>query len=115
MYRNVYYDIYKKCIKLGTWDDMGNRISMDIPYNPYIYIETESNADAMSIFNTKLAKREFHNEKERRDYVKNSAMKRLFYNIPTEQQFLIDHFKFKNRDKDFNQFPLKIYFLDIET
>ena len=115
MYRNVYYDIYKKCVKLWTWDENGNRMSIEVPYKPYIYIETESNADAMSIFNTKLAKRSFHNEKERREYVKNGALKRLFYNIPVEQQFLIDHFKFKNKDKDFNQFPLKTYFLDIET
>lgn len=115
MYRNVYYSPKKQYIRLATWDDSGKRIATDIPFNPYMYIETESNADAMSIYNTKLAKREFKSSWDRDKYVKNSGLKRIFYNIQAEQQFLIDTFKTKNGDEDFSKYPLKIFYLDIET
>ena len=115
MYRSIYYNIPKQYVRLGTWDDQGKRINIEVPFNPYIYIEHESNADALSIFNTKLIKKEFKNSWERNKYIKNSGLKRIFYNIPTEQQFLIDTFKLKNSKSDFSKYPLKIAFIDIET
>lgn len=115
MYRSIYYNIPKQYVRLGTWDDQGKRINIEVPFNPYIYIEHESNADALSIFNTKLIKKEFKNSWERNKYIKNSGLKRIFYNIPTEQQFLIDTFKLKNSKADFSKYPLKIAFIDIET
>jgi len=115
MYRNIYYNIPKKYVKLWSWDDTGKRISLDVPFEPYIYVENESNADAMSIFNTKLAKMKFKTSWDRDKYVKNSGLKRIFYNIQAEQQFLIDIFGNKNQDPKFSEYPLKICYLDIET
>jgi DNA polymerase elongation subunit (family B) len=115
MYRNIYYNIPRKYIKLFTWDENGKRTSVEIPFSPYFYVETDSNADAMSIFNTKLAKKSFKNSWDRDKYINNSGLKRIFYNIQAEQQFLIDTFGNKNSTPEFSQFPLKIYYLDIET
>jgi len=115
MYRNIHYDIPKKSVRLFTWDDKGRRVSSEIPFNPYIYVETEYNADAMSIFNTKLAKKSFKSSYDRKKFVESSGLKRIFYDLPAEQQFLIDMFGNKNASPDFSMYPLKIYYLDIET
>ena len=115
MYRNLYYNIPKNNITLWTWNDKGKRCTLTIPVKPYIYVENESNPDALSIYNTKLAKKSFINSWDRDKYIKHSGLKRVFYNIPTEQQFLIDMFGSKNGDANFFQYPLKTFFLDIET
>ncbi len=115
MYRSIYYNIPKGYIRLGTWDEQGKRAVAEIPFEPYIFIESETNAEAMSIFNTKLVKRSFKNSWDRGKYIKNSGLKRIFYNIQTEQQFLIDTFGDKNSTPEFTENPLKIFFFDIET
>jgi len=115
MYRSIYYNPYKRNITLGTWETDGERIDLDIPFDPYIYIESETSSDAMSIFNTKLVKKAFKTSWDRDKYVKSSGLKRIFYNIPPEQQFLIDHFGNKNADPKFSIHPLRISFIDIET
>jgi len=115
VYRSIHYNIPKKYVRLGTWDENGKRVSVNVPFSPYIYVENESNADAVSIFNTNLVKKSFKNSWDRDKYIKNSGLKRIFYNIPTEQQFLIDTFGSKNSEAEFSENPLKINFLDIET
>lgn len=100
---------------LFTWDDNGKRIKVDIPFNPYVYIETDSNADAMSIFNTKLAKKSFKTMWDRTKYINSSGLKRIFYNLPAEQQFLIDLYGNQNNSLEFSKHDLKIFYLDIET
>ena len=115
MYRNIYYNISKKYVKIWSWDEDGKRCSTDVPFSPYIYLESEKSSDAMSIFDTKLIKREFKNSWDRSKYVKNSGLKRVFYNIQAEQQYLIDTFGTMNGEDGFDKHPLKIFYLDIET
>jgi len=103
-------------MRLFTWDDDGKRIHTDVPFEPYLFIETKSNPDATSIFNTGLAKKAFKNTWERNQFLKDKChLKRIFHNLPAEQQFLIDMFKHDNSEEFFNQHPLKIFYLDIET
>ena len=115
MYRNISYNPFNESVFLRTWSDDGHRIDTEIPYRPYLYLEQENATDAQSIFRTSLVKKVFKNTFERRKYVDNSANSRIFYNLPGEQQFLIDSFKDVNNTPQFSQFPLKIFFLDIET
>jgi len=115
MYRNIFYNPRKGTIKLFTWNDVGDRTEVDYPFKPYVYVESASFKDATSIFNTSLRKIEFKNQFERRRYVQESGIKRIFYNIPVEQQFLIDQFGVLNSDTKFSQYPLKIFYIDIET
>jgi len=114
-YRNIFYDIKKSIIHLWTWADDGERIKTECSFEPYLYIESKDQEDAVSIFNTPLKKLKFNNQFDRARYVKDTPLKRLFYNINVEQQFLLDTFKNEVSKPDFGNFPLKIFYLDIET
>lgn len=102
-------------MNLYTWDDQGNRITLPSTYEPYIYLETNNAPDAMSIFNTKLKKKRFKNQSERSRYIKDNGIVRVFDNFNVQQQFLIDTFWQDNEKDEFNQYPLKVHFIDIET
>ena len=114
-YRNVYYNALTSKMHIWGWNDVGDRIEDVYDYKPYVYIESQSIKDAVSIYNTTLRKVEFKNEFDRRRYAKESGIKRIFYNIPPEQQFLIDTYGNINQTVEFSKHKLKIFFLDIET
>jgi len=78
-------------------------------------LETNNAPDAMSIFNTKLKKKKFKNQSDRSRYIKDNGIIRVFENMGVQQQFLIDTYWQDNEKDDFSQFPLKVYFVDIET
>ena len=126
MYRNVSYLSRQQLMRLFTWDEEGNRIHVDLPYRPYLYREIAGNrkGDAVSLYNTPLKRKEFDNEYLRRDFLARQKSDmgysedqeiRIFENISTIQQFLIDQYWRQNRAEDFSKFPIKILFLDIET
>jgi DNA polymerase elongation subunit (family B) len=115
MYRSVNYNPFNESVFLRTWTPDGDRIDTEIPFRPYLYVEKEGSTDATSIFKTSLLKKSFKNSIERRRFVDGTANKRLFHNLTPEQQFLIEMFKDQNNKPEFSQFPLKTYFLDIET
>ena len=115
MYRNAYYNAREGTIFLRTWSEEGVRIDTEVPFTPYVYTERVNGTDAVSIFNTPLKKHFFKNSFEKNKFVKESKTKRLFGNLPVEQQFLFEKYKNEIDDKDFSKFPLKIFFLDIEV
>jgi hypothetical protein len=114
-YRNVYYDPLHSIIHIWSWDENGERTKFSTSYEPYLYIESENGTDARSIFNTPLKKIPFRNRKARNTYVEETPIKRLFYNLPVDQQYLLDTFKDEVDKPEFGNQPLKIYYLDIET
>jgi len=113
MYRNIVYDAYNGEVTLFTWNGDGQRVTETEPFKPYLYVEDKAGVDATSIYGNKLRKIEFENIFKRRDFEKASS--KTFYNVPPEQQYLIDKFQGMNKSRDFSRFPLKTYFLDIET
>jgi DNA polymerase elongation subunit (family B) len=115
MYRNVTYNPRDECYTLFTWDKDGNRIAPELSYNPYVYLETKQDTGIKSLFKTNLKKKIFKTQKDRSIFVRSSGIERLFENISTDQQFLIDQFHTKNEEPEFNANPLKVFFLDIET
>ena len=115
MYRNVIYDAKNEVCKLFTWDKSGNRVNYDMSFNPYVYYESSGKSDGLSIFNTNVKKRKFRTNYDRYKFVKDCGVKRVFENIPCEQQFLIDQFWDKNETPEFTENELKILFIDIET
>lgn len=115
-YRNVYYDHKNETIHLWTWDENGNRSKEIVPFKPYLYIESDQNVDDVkSIFNTPLKKLVFKNQKARRDFIDATPVKRLFYNLPVAQQFLLEKYKDEIDKPNFGHNPIRIYSLDIET
>ena len=128
MYRNVAYLSKDQVVRVFTWDEDGNRVSYDIPYKPYFYIEPRAGrtGEKTSLYNTSLVKMEFPNEYRRREAVNRMVDQerqreqqgrkpvRLFENVSVVQQFLIDRYWKENDTPEFSKFPIKVYFLDIE-
>lgn len=114
-YRNLAYNPKEESMRLFSWDEHGNRISYDVSYNPYLYIESQNNPDAVSIFNTPVKKRVFKNQFERSKFIKESNIRRVFGNLTVNQQFLIDLYWKEYENPDFIKHDLKIMLLDIET
>ena len=114
-YRTVWYDSRKKCVHLWTWDDNGNRIEKIEPFKPYLYVETLNKSDGVSVFNTNLKKLTFPSQFERRRYVKECGVKRLFFNLKAEQQFLLETYLGLNETLEFSELPLKVCPIDIEV
>lgn len=116
MYRNCVYDQRNKCIDLFTWNRKGERIRKTIAYKPYLYIETsQKDYDAKSIFGSTLRKKRFETNYDRKKYIKETRLNRIFGNLPPVQQFLIDTFWKYVKREEFSMFPLKIFYLDIEV
>lgn len=111
-YRNCYYSYKEGLIYLRTWDDDGNRVVKKHVHNPYLYVKTSEHTKHVSIFGDYLKKIEFNNVKEKNIFVDTTAVE-LFYNLPIEQQFLLDHY-IDTKFEDMIQEPLKTVYLDIE-
>ena len=135
-YRNAVYIPRDECVRLFTWNKDGKRINVDMPYKPYLYVEDKRGEDGTSLFNTKLRKKVFSNTQtrengrvrnelgisQRRRFIDNlrpsddsGGAVRVFENIQPEPQFLLDTFWDKVEDEDFNMYPLRIHYIDIET
>lgn len=124
-YRNVAYLPDDQVVRLFTWNKKGDRISIDVPYNPYFYMETTQKADGVSIFNTSLKKFTFPVQYRRAEQIRQMVRSqksngdkvavRIFENITPLQQFLIDRYWKVSDTPEFIQHPIKIHFIDIET
>jgi hypothetical protein len=115
VYRNASYNPREGTVFLRTWTEDGDRIDTDVPFTPYLFTENKDSKDATSIFKTPLKKHYFKNTFERTKFVQETKNPRLFGNLSVDQQFLVDQFKEDVHKPEFSQFPLKVYFIDIET
>lgn len=115
MWRNIYYDNSRKKLFLWSWDKQGKRRMYDFAFEPFLYVETTDakNADGKSLFGTNLKKLTFASESARNAYIKQSNIRRLFYNLKPEQQFLLD--LYRDKDFDWSELPFKVFYVDIEV
>jgi len=113
MYRNIVYNPFEKEISLFTWNREGERTIIKEPFKPYLYIEDNEVCDALSIYNTSLKKITFDDTFKRKQFVQTTP--RTFFNLSPEQQFLIERYQGLNKDENFSLYPLRIFYLDIET
>lgn len=114
MYRNAVYLPKQECVRVYTWDPAGNRTHFDATYRPYLYVESNTETDVKSIFNTNLKKKSFKSQYDRSEYLKRGVT-RVFENSPPAQQFLIDNYWEQNETEEFSKHPIKVCFVDIET
>lgn len=114
MYRNAYWDRNERCIKLRTWNKDGKRLTVSVPFKPYLYIESPR-GEYTSVFETPLDKVEFNNLTERNRFVKEYGSKRFYENFDVTQQFLLDNFWKLQESPDFAINPLRMIFFDIEV
>ena len=116
MYRNAYYNSKDSTIFLRTWTEDGKRFDTEVPFQPFLYTETDKkHQEATSIFRTPLKKHTFKSSYERNQFIKNTTNPRLFNNLSCEQLFLLETYKDTVDSQDFGKFPLKVYYFDIET
>lgn len=113
-YRNAVYDYKKESVELYTWSENGDRIVTTIKCHPYFYYEDNNGSDN-SIFNTKLKIKEFRNNFDKQKFIKERCLTKVFDNYSPVQQTLIDLYSNYNDTDQFSQFPLKIYYVDIEA
>ena len=71
-YRNAIYNSRDQSIKLFTWDETGKRITRDVTFNPYLYLESPD-GDKTSIYGTKVKKRTFNTQYDRNKYIADSG------------------------------------------
>jgi len=113
-YRNAIYNYKERVVDIYTWDNDGKRMVTSVECLPYFYYEDNGGLD-VSIFNTNLRKKHFGNVFDRTKFLKERGLKRVFDNYNPIQQSLIDMYWNYNDSEEFTQFPLKIYFVDIEA
>ena len=118
MYRSISYNLdenHNGQITLLTWDEKGNRITETHPHESYLYEINSKGSDGISMFGDPLLKKEFRNIFDRKKYIQTKPLgTRLFdYYNPTKE-FLLKAFEGKNLEKNFNQYPLRTFYLDIE-
>lgn len=114
MYRNCVYNSREKKITLFTWDAHGNRVREEVDYYPYLYLEDKKGEES-SIYGTRVKKKEFANAFERKKFLQQSNITRVFENLPPAQQFLIDNYWMHCENDDFAKNEIKVMYLDIET
>ena len=110
-FRNIHYNNKLGAIQLWTWGPNGERIEVVTTFEPYLFIESNNHTDAKSIFQTDLKKLPFKNNYERNKFVKETNITKIYHNLPPEQQFLLETYK----NGISTDFPLKTFYLDIET
>lgn len=117
MYRSVSYISRLKKMRLFTWDKNGDRIHKDISYFPYFYVRTSNpkKRSAVSIFNDPLKKIVCNNAFERKEKIKDLCDNEIFENINPVQQFIIDQYCNSDYIDNFDDYPLRVMFLDIEV
>lgn len=114
MYRSCHWNQEEKCIKLRTWNKDGKRLTVNVPFSPYLYIDSPR-GDYISIFEKPVEKVEFSTPGQRAKFVKTYGAKRYYENFDVAHQFLLDHFWDKYDKPGFDQHPLRIIFFDIEV
>lgn len=114
MYRHCYWSQKDKCIKLRTWSKDNKRLTVDIPFKPYLYIDSPR-GKYISIFETPVERVEFDTPGQRTKFVKSFGTKKYYENFDVTQQCLLDYFWDKYDKPGFDANPLRIIFFDIEV
>lgn len=114
MIRNCTYNNRAGEIRLYTWDEDGERVRRNIPYKPYVMVEHEKGTYD-SLYDTKLKKIEFDDEKHKNRFVRDSPTTRLFEKLPATQQYLVDNYWEVSESPNLMNNPVYNMFFDIET
>ena len=114
MYRHCSWNLEERCIKLRTWNKEGKRLTVSVPFKPYLYVDSPR-GQYLSIFEQPVEKVEFNTPGQRTKFVKSYGSKRYYENFDVAQQFLLDHFWDKYDKPGFDSNPLRILFFDIEV
>lgn len=114
MYRSAHWNNARRCIELATWDKEGKRVRIQVPFKPYLYVESPNGAER-SIFGDPIARKEFDTPFDRKRFTEEYGGRHFYDNLDVAQQFLLDAYWDKQDKEGFADNPLRILFFDIET
>lgn len=120
MYRNVvsYTENGQDYVWETTWNEKGERIELVTPVNPYLYFEDKNATSSKdkSIFGRPLRFLDWNSSFERKKWIEENKDIMLFDKFSTTKQYLLDkYWKCDVTSHEFSQYPLRIFFFDIEV
>ena len=84
MYRHCSWSQTEKCIKLRTWNKEGKRLTVNVPFKPYLYVDSPK-GEYTSIFNKPVEKVEFSTPAQRTKFTKSYGSKRYYENFSSRR------------------------------
>lgn len=126
-YRNVFYSTIKNDdgekvgqITLMGYDTDGRPTTFHFPYRVSVAYHTvgdSSDTGEVDLYDQSLRRKYFNTAYERRQWLKSmddASSLRIMEALPPEDCFIMDAFRKRIYDDDYNQLPLRVYFFDIE-
>jgi DNA polymerase elongation subunit (family B) len=117
LYTNVSYFVDKSDnfgkVYLAGWDEDGHRNELIIPHKSHLYHE-HPNGEATTIHGIKVTRKDFSNLWDRKKWIESHPSDKIYDCLKPEREFLVERFFQENESDEFNQYPLKVYFYDIE-
>jgi len=114
--KNLLTNKLESCVIEFTWDENGNRIEKTTFVKPYLYYEDLKNPNTTekSMFGKPLSKEEFENEYEKREWIKQHPNVPLYDSLSLQRQYLLDKYCGIEKEDAFAQYPLRVFYIDIE-
>lgn len=112
MFRQIYYSSSKGKITEFHWDQEGNRITSESPFKPVCFVEVDYETKYKTNNGTYAEPKVFDNSYDRHKFIEREERK-IFYNLPPEQQYAIQKYKDVDQSK-FMENPVRTFYLDIE-
>lgn len=98
------------------YDINGNPQNYKIPHKSHIKYVVKYKTDEKDIFGRYVKTQYFNNTRERNNYLESFTNKELIIEcLPPQNEFLHKYFDEYALDEDFNTYPLRIQYYDIET
>lgn len=124
MYRNIIHKCnaetqWQSVIHIFTWDEQGNPIDYEEPYNPHLYYVPDGSETPCEEFTTvtgkPLVRKDFRNIFERKKWMERFPETKVYDYWKPEIAYLHDTYAKDCERDDFAKYPLKVYAFDIET
>ena len=103
------------CIKLFGFDKDGNRTTFVCPHKCRIKYRVGYDTGEKDIFGNFVQTKTFESPFDRKRWIEDNPSVFIVQSMKPEQEFLFDLFKEVVLDSDFNQQPMRIFYIDIET
>ena len=117
MYRNIYYYVDPETrlgmVKLWTWNDLNEPVTIDMPFESSLYYE-DPQGSYQSIYGSALQKKSFKNVHFRRKWMQENPRYKFFSVKQPEVEFLHEVYHKVNKDISFTANALYLHYIDIE-
>ena len=103
------------CIKFFGFDKAGRRTTFVCPHKCRVKYRVGYDTGEKDIFGNYVQTKYFESPFDRKRWIEDNQSVFIVQSMKPEQEFLFDLFKDVVLDSDFNQQPLRVFYIDIET